>query len=489
MTPSWLRGVIRLKLSELIRELGISLSGHDPGITGITDDSSRVVQGSLFVAVKGFRTDGHLYIEDALRSGAAAVIADNPHYARVPGVHLNTGGDNRKLLPVLAGRFYREPWNRMLTAGITGTNGKTSTARMLGWILESEGISTGIMGTVGHVVAGTRVPADFTTPDALVTAGMMKEMADGGDRACVMEVSSHALSLSRVDMVRFDVAVFTNISRDHLDFHTSMEDYLQAKLKLLALLKAGGSILMGSASDSWPRVSGALTFGFRPSDDFVILDPRADISGSRYTLEFAGERHSVFLSAPGTFSIVNSAGAIAAARALGVRVSRAVESLADFPGVPGRMEKVQGNRDFLVAVDYAHTPDALERVLEQGKQLSRGRLISVFGCGGDRDPGKRPVMGRVAGEISDLCVVTSDNPRTEDPMGIIEGILSGIGDGSRVVVEPDRRKAIRIAIGEARPGDVVIIAGKGHEDYQILGTRKVRFDDREEARRAMEEAP
>jgi len=478
-----------MKLSNLFRGLGIHVEGYDPEITGLTHDSSRVARGSLFVAVKGFRTDGHLYAAKALESGAAAVLADDRDYSGQDRVFFNNGGNNRELLAVLAARFFEEPWNSMLTAGITGTNGKTSTARMLSWILQSRGISTGIMGTVGHVVAGQPVPADVTTPDSLETARLMRDMVNGGDRACVMEASSHALSLARVDMVRFDVAVFTNLSQDHLDFHGSMEEYLKAKLRLLDLLKPAGTPVLGSASKAWPRVSGALNFGYGESDDFRILDGEAGIEGCKYTLHSPDGRQRVTLSAPGVFSIVNSAGAIAAAWAMGVPVEQSKEALVGFPGVPGRMERVEGSRGFLVAVDYAHTPDALERVLLQGRELAEGRLISVFGCGGDRDPGKRPQMGAISGRLADLSIVTSDNPRTEDPILIIGEILAGLGNRSSVIVEPDRRMAIRRAVAEAGQGDVVIIAGKGHEDYQILKTGKIHFDDREEARAALRELP
>ncbi len=476
-----------MKLGRLIEGTGIFSPGYDPEIAGIACDSREVKPGFLFVAVKGFKADGGVYLPDAFSRGAAAAVVQGEDDTGDVRVLRNTGSGNRELLALLAARFFREPWKEMKTAGITGTNGKTSTAHMLAWILESGGTSTGILGTVGHTVAGRGLPADITTPDSLRTAELMRAMADGGDRACVMEVSSHALSLARVDRVRFDAAVFTNISQDHLDFHGTMEEYLKAKLRLLELLKPGGTAVIGSASPEWPSLPGSLRFGFLPGDDFRILRHETGIQGSRYDLATPGGTLEVAVRAPGTFSIVNSAGAVAAAAALGVPPEVSAGALANFPGVPGRMEPVENRRGVLVAVDYAHTPDALERVLSQGRELARGRLISVFGCGGDRDSRKRPLMGAISRRLAHLSVVTSDNPRTEDPMGIIQGILTGMEDMENVVVEPDRRRAIRLAVALAEPGDVVIIAGKGHEDYQILGTGKVHFDDREEARSALGE--
>ena len=477
-----------MRLSSLFLGFGIEVAGYDPEIEGITCDSRNVTSGALFVAISGFRTDGHLHIEEALAAGAAAVLSETAPTSPRSEVFLNPTGDNRAILARLAARFYREPWSGIRCVGITGTNGKTSTAHMLAWILSEAGVPTGIMGTVGHVVAGRHLPADVTTPDSLETTRLMRAMADGGDGACVMEVSSHALSLARVDSVRFNVAVFTNISQDHLDFHGTMEEYLQAKLRLLGLLKPGGRAVMGSVSPEWPAVPGAVTFGVLPGDDFMISGAVTGIEGSSYSLRVPGGAvKEVLLRAPGTFSIVNSAGAIASAAQLGIPIDTAVGALAAFPGVPGRMERVPGAVGFLVAVDYAHTPDALERVLTQGRELARGRLISVFGCGGDRDPGKRPLMGAISRRLAHVSIITSDNPRTEEPGAIIRGILSGIDDMNGVTVEPDRRSAIRTALTTARPGDVVIIAGKGHEDYQILGTVKVHFDDREEAAAVLRE--
>jgi len=358
---------------------------------------------------------------------------------------------------------------------------------MLRWILEAAGIPTGIMGTVGHIAGGQPISASVTTPDSLDVARYMRMMADSGDRACVMEVSSHALALSRVSRVLFDIALFTNITQDHLDFHKNMDDYLNAKKKLFGLLKPDGRSLVGSYSPNWPRVPGAMTFGEDLNDNFRISGTEVGLTGSRFVLHTAGGETRVRISAPGRFNIYNAAGAVAAAVQLGVQAEDAAAALVSFRGVPGRMEAVDCGQDFLVAVDYAHTPDALERVLSQGKALAGKRLIAVFGCGGDRDRRKRPIMGGIAEREADVVIVTSDNPRTENPETIIQEILEGISDRTVTVVEPSRGIAIRLAVSMASGGDVVIIAGKGHEDYQILGAKRIHFDDREYAREALQE--
>lgn len=455
-------------------------------VKGITNDSRRVEPGWLFVAVRGFASDGHSFIDQALGSGASAVVAERPvSGGERRSILLNPLGKNRELLAELSAVFYRSPWMELKTVGITGTNGKTSTAHMLRWILEKNGIRTGIMGTVGHVAGGRAIEAEVTTPDSLEVASYMRRMADSGDRACVMEVSSHALALDRVSSVRFDAAVFTNISQDHLDFHRDMEEYLETKKKLFALLKENGASIVGTYAPRWPHIPGAVTFGEEPGNTWRIGSAVSGISGSSFTMEKDGRATEVKVAAPGGFNVYNGAGAMAAAVELGIPPEEAAQALGSFAGVPGRMESVNCGQKFLVAVDYAHTPDALERVLSQGRELAEKRLIAVFGCGGDRDRRKRPLMGGIASREADLAIVTSDNPRTEDPEQIIEDILRGFPPGSSPMVEPDRKKAIYRAVETARDGDVVIIAGKGHEDYQILGREKIHFDDREHAREAL----
>jgi UDP-N-acetylmuramoyl-L-alanyl-D-glutamate--2,6-diaminopimelate ligase len=472
-------------LGELLEGTGLETASESrTEITSICNDSRRAVPGSLFIAVRGYETDGHFYIDSAFRMGAVAALTEEEISTSGPCI-VNPSGDNRSLLGVLAARFYGSPWNDFCTIGITGTNGKTTTAHMIRWMLEKRGVPTGIMGTIGHVAGGRSEQAGMTTPDSLRVAALMREMVDGGDRACVMEVSSHALSLARVDEVRFDCVLFTNITQDHLDFHHGMEEYLQAKLHLLDLLKQGGAVLAGSGSCEFGVMQGSLTFGALDSDAYRIHDISVSQRESRFTLSTPEGDSVVRLPVPGRINAFNCAGAVAACMETGSALADCVDAISDYPGVPGRLEAVDSGRDFLVAVDYAHTPDALRRVLEQVREISGGRVIVVFGAGGDRDRTKRSLMGEIASSISDIAVVTSDNPRTENPLAIIDDILEGSGRGPDVIVEPDRRKAIDLAIGMAGSGDAVIIAGKGHEDYQVLGREKVHFDDREEARRAL----
>ncbi|MEN8208892.1 MAG: UDP-N-acetylmuramoyl-L-alanyl-D-glutamate--2,6-diaminopimelate ligase [Candidatus Fermentibacteria bacterium] len=477
-------------LSDLLRNTGVQLPGNLARleITSIEDDSRNIVEGSLFVALRGFETDGHDHIEQALDRGAAAVLAEN-QVSDDYRICVNPDNDNRAILSLIASRFYDYPWDELVTVGITGTNGKTSTARMLQWIFERQGIQCGIMGTIGHLVGGEHVKAEMTTPGALATAAMMREMVKKNDRCCIMEVSSHALALCRVDDVRFDAALFTNITQDHLDFHGSMEDYLNSKKHLFDLLKNDGSSIIGTYSSGFPSIEGAVTFGPRENDTYRIDDIFGELGRIAFRLHADGASLPVEMNIPGKFNIFNAAGALAAAIELGIDPLAASQSLKDFPGVPGRFQSVDLGQDYLVAVDYAHTPDALERILRQASELTANRVIIVFGAGGDRDSSKRPIMGRIAESIADIVIITSDNPRTEAPDSIIRDITDGLSSEyqCRIIVEPDRQAAIRSAISIAETGDVVIIAGKGHEDYQILGKEKIHFDDREEAAAALKE--
>jgi UDP-N-acetylmuramoyl-L-alanyl-D-glutamate--2,6-diaminopimelate ligase len=477
-------------LSDLVRKTGIQTPRElaSTEITSIEEDSRKVTPGSLFVAIKGFKTDGHLYIKQALNNGAAAVLTER-QVSEDPRICVNPDHENRKILSLISARFYGYPWDKLVTVGITGTNGKTSTARMLHWILQKHDMQCGIMGTIGHLIGGESVKATVTTPGSLDIARMMREMVQKNDRYCVMEVSSHALSLSRVDNVEFNVALFTNITQDHLDYHRSMAEYLNCKKHLFDLIKKNGRAIIGTYSAGYPEIEGAVTFGLLKSDTYRISKMFGELGKISFLFRAEGVSIPVEMAIPGKFNIYNAAGALSAAVELGIDPESASESLRDFPGVPGRFQSVNLGQDFLVAVDYAHTPDALERILTQASELTENRVIAVFGAGGDRDSSKRPLMGRIAESIADIVVITSDNPRTENPDEIISEIVAGLDSGSpdKIIVEPDRRTAIRSAIRIAEPGDVVIVAGKGHEDYQILGKERIHFDDREEAAAALRE--
>ncbi len=475
-----------MKLQNLLEAAGIIVSDEigELEVSSIEEDSREVTPGSLFVAVTGFDTDGHQYVEQALQRGAVAVVTEYD-VSEDSRVWVNPAGDNRKLLAEISAKFFDYPWNHLISIGITGTNGKTSTSRMLAWILEKHGFQTGIMGTVGHLVGGRNITASMTTPGSRETTMMMNQMVNSGDRYCVMEVSSHALALARVDSVRFDVGLFTNISQDHLDFHESMDEYLRCKMHLFDLLKSDGSAIIGTYAPGFPLLEGAETFGIGENDTFRISDISVELGQVSFCLSQDGTKIPVRMNVPGRFNIFNAAGALAVAVTLGLDPYSAAESMITFKGVPGRFESVELGQDFLVAVDYAHTPDALKRILQQASELAENRVIVVFGAGGDRDVSKRPIMGQIADSLADIVVITSDNPRTEDPDLIIQDILGGIPSRDGLVVEPNRRAAIGIALQTAVAGDVVIIAGKGHEDYQILGKTKIHFDDREEAAAAL----
>lgn len=479
-----------MKLTDLLKDTAILIPGNlaETEISSVEENSGNVVPGSLFVAIRGFETDGHIYIEQALNNGAAAVLAERK-VSDDERICVNPDHENRKILSLIAARFYEYPWDELVTVGITGTNGKTSTAKMLHWIFEKHGIQSGIMGTVGHLIGGENVKASVTTPGALDTAGMMRKMVQKGDGCCIMEVSSHALSLCRVDDVRFDAALFTNISQDHLDYHENMEEYLNCKKHLFDLVKRDGSLIVGTYSAGYPSIDRAVTFGSLDSDTYRISDISCELGRISFLFHTDGASIPVEMSIPGRFNAFNAAGALAAAAELGIDPGSASEYLNDFPGVPGRFQSINLGQDFLVVVDYAHTPDALERILRQASELTEKRIIAVFGAGGDRDSSKRPVMGHIAESIADIVIVTSDNPRTEAPDSIINDITAGLSPESQcqVIIEPDRRGAIRMAIRTAETGDVIIIAGKGHEDYQILGKKKIHFDDREEVAAALRE--
>ena len=413
--------------------------------------------------------------------------------------------DARAAMAPLAARFWGDPTSELRVVGVTGTNGKTTSAFLIREVLEAAGIQCGLLGTVRQVVGGIEEEVERTTPEAIDLQATFRRMLEAGDAACAMEVSSHALALHRTDAVRFEVALFTNLTQDHLDFHGSMEEYFRSK-RLLFEVEPTFSIV--NVDDPYGRRLAeefeCLTFSAEAVEaDFEAHDVTFDTTGAHFTVKTpptglkrpnsgrlrpVGGRIEVRTGLPGHFNVANALGAFAAANALGVSADVAAKGLARAERVPGRFEPVDEGQSFAVLVDYAHTPDSLENVLRAARRLSEGRVLAVFGAGGDRDRDKRPKMGRAGAELSDLAVVTSDNPRSEDPEAIIGEILGGVGNGANVEVEPDRRAAIALALGRARPGDTVVIAGKGHEQGQEFEDgRKVPFDDcqvaREELRR------
>ncbi len=389
--------------------------------------------------------------------------------------------DARAAMAPLAARFYGDPTGELKVVGITGTNGKTTTAFLLREILESAGVRCGLLGTVKQVVGGAEEEVERTTPEAIDLQGTFRRMLDGGDRACAMEVSSHALALHRADGIDFDVALFTNLTQDHLDFHADMEDYFRSKRRLFEM---GPKTAIVNVDDPYGRRLAeefeCVTFSAEGGDADLVA---GDVGITPLGAEFSVGEVAVRTLLPGDFNISNALAAFAAATAMGVEPEIAAAGLAQAAPPPGRFEPIDEGQPFSVLVDYAHTPDSLENVLRAARRLGEGRVISVFGAGGDRDRGKRPQMGRAGAELSDLAIVTSDNPRSEDPEAIVAEILAGIEDRGGVMEEVDRRAAIALALSRAEPGDTVVIAGKGHEQGQEFENgRKLPFDDRDVAR-------
>ena len=495
-----------MKLRELLADTEVAEIAGDTEaeIAGLAYDSRTVGPGTLFFCVPGQRSDGHEFADRAVERGATALVVERLLDVRVTQVRV---ADARAAMASIAVRFWDDPTARLRVAGVTGTNGKTTTAFLIRHVLEAHGTRTGLLGTVKRIVGGVEEEVERTTPEAIDLQRTFRRMLEGGDAACAMEVSSHALVLERTAGVRFAVAVFTNLTQDHLDFHADMEEYFLAKRSLFSSAEPDGSASdepgrgVGTAvinvDDPYgARLAAELRGGheprllsFSPSGeegaDLRAVDVSFDATGSRFRCLAPGGEVGVRMPLPGHFNVENALAAIGACHALGVPADAAAAALASAGRVPGRFEPVDEGQPFAVVVDYAHTPDSLENALGAARELTEGRLIAVFGCGGDRDREKRPLMGAIAARLSDACVVTSDNPRSEEPKVIIAEILAGMTDSEtgEIEVEPDRRAAIALAFEAATPGDTVVIAGKGHEQGQELaGGRKIPFDDREVAR-------
>jgi UDP-N-acetylmuramoyl-L-alanyl-D-glutamate--2,6-diaminopimelate ligase len=449
-------------------------------VTALAYDNRLVTPGTLFFCVPGFTRDGHEYAPDAIARGAAALVVQRPLGLGVPEVLVD---DVRAAMAPAAAKINGDPTAALRAIGITGTNGKTTTAFLIRGLLEAAGRRTGLVGTVNAVVGGRERAMVRTTPEAIDLQRMFAEMRDSGDEAVVMEVSSHALALHRADAIHWAVAIFTNLTQDHLDFHPTMEDYFLAKRRLF---EAGPGVAIVNVDDPYgARLAhdfpDAIRIGIEsPHAQVRARDIESDASGSTFTVDGLTVRSPL----PGRFNVLNVLGALAAVRALGVDDATIAEALTHAARVPGRFEPVDEGQPFAVLVDYAHTPDSLDNVLRAARPLATGRVIVVFGAGGDRDRAKRPLMGAVACEHADVVIVTSDNPRSEDPEAIVAAILEGCGAG--VEVEIDRRAAIERGIGIAEAGDVVIVAGKGHEQGQEFADgHKVPFDDVSVAREAL----
>jgi UDP-N-acetylmuramoyl-L-alanyl-D-glutamate--2,6-diaminopimelate ligase len=468
-------------LAELRRaDLLVTAPAAVPQITNLSTDSRTIRPGMLYLAVRGSQADGHRFIADAVRRGAAAVVVEAPQLSGVPEIVVR---DGRRAALVLASAWHDYPGRKLTLIGVTGTNGKTTTTGIIRHLFNASD-SAGSIGTLGAFDgrgdAIDSTAGSLTTPGPVDLQATLAELARRGVSHVAMEASSHSLDQGRLDGLQFAAGVFTNLTRDHLDYHGNMDSYLSAKLKLTTLLGLQGVEVVNLDDEAWrslPQRSPRVTFGLDPAADLCASDIVMDANGTRFLL--SGRFGIVDSAIPllGDFNVANALAAAACALALGCSLDEVVVRLATAPQVPGRMERIS-ELPCVVLRDYAHTPDALERALTTLRPLTRGRLIVVFGCGGDRDRGKRPLMGRIAAERADLAVVTSDNPRTEDPGAILDEVEQGMGGISHLRI-PDRLEAIRHALGEARPGDTLLLAGKGHETYQVLGTEKVPFDEKE----------
>jgi len=481
-----------MKLNELLQTVKpLAVEGPvDRDITGITYDSRRVMPGNLFVAMRGENTDGHRYVEAAIDRGAAAVVLEregglNPRATRI------RVEDARHTLALASAEFYSHPSQQLKVVGVTGTNGKTTTAFMIKAIMEAAGLGAGLIGTVHYQIGQRIIPASRTTPESVEIQDMMSQMLRANCSGVAMEVSSHALDLQRVAGIDYDVAVFTNLSQDHLDYHGTMKKYFEAKTKLflaLGSMRKRGRAVVNTDNEYGRRLiarlggeNAVVTYGVSSDAAIRALDVRVSADGTYFVVRTPQGSVSVALPLIGRYNVANALAAIGAALSLGIDLGSIERALSTMRPVPGRMEVMDVKQDFHVYVDYAHTEDALRNVLMTVSELTKGRLIVVFGCGGDRDQGKRTPMGEAACELADFSILTSDNPRTEDPSEILKQIEEGfpVGAQSRYQVIADRREAIERALDIARPGDSVLVAGKGHETYQEFADTVVPFSDRQ----------
>lgn len=467
-------------------------------ITSVEYDSRKVERGSCFVALKGLVTDGHIFLGDAVKRGASLLVVESSVQVEksvegeVPVIRVD---DTRKELARLADRFYGHPSEPLGVIGVTGTNGKTTVCCLLQSLLNEAGYKTSRFGTVGYDFPDETKEADKTTPESADLQKMLKHALDWPNPRCVMEVSSHGLALGRLERTRFKGGVFTNITQDHLDFHATMQEYTAAKKRFFTDYDFDYVVINSDdrASAQWLKESifncRVITYGGSESADVRLLKSESDMSGSGISLSTPAGKMEIKTSLPGGYNVYNVMATAAVGIAEGIDAAVIRKSVASLKNVPGRFEKIDEGQDFFVIVDYAHTDNALANALKAARSLTRGQVICMFGCGGDRDREKRKLMGAVADELADVLVVTSDNPRTEEPHKIIDDILKGITrtEGERLHIVPSRREAISLAIKTARKGDIVLLAGKGHEDYQIIGTTRHHFDDREVASEILRE--
>ena len=484
-----------MKLGQLIKNINCKIvqGCADTEVNAVQYDSRKVGRGDLFVCITGFQTDGHKYAKSAIEKGASVIVAE--HMAEGmenSGAAIVITENTRKALALISAAYYDNPSEKINVIGVTGTNGKTTTTYLIKTILDSLGYKTGVIGTIGNMIGKRTLHADRTTPESLELQELFAEMSGEGVSFAVMEVSSHSLALDRVTGVKYSTAIFTNLTQDHLDYHKTMENYMKAKGILFSMAEKAVINIDDAAGAYMRSVAKGLvmTTGIESeSADLRAENISVTAEGVSYTLDYEGRQYPVKLNIPGRFSIYNSLGAIGACLLNGIKMEDILKGLSLNEGVPGRFQSVPNNLGITAIVDYAHTPDGLENILETAHEFAKGRIITVFGCGGDRDRTKRPIMAEIVGKLSDFAIITSDNPRTENPASILDDVEVGMIPTKcpyhKIV---DRREAINEAIRMARKDDVVIIAGKGHEDYQIFADKTIHFDDVEEVKKAFENA-
>lgn len=482
-----LRTVERLmKLKNLIKDIPLEVRGSkEIHISGLCSHSRQVAPGTLFVAKSGTSDDGARYLEEAVATGAPAVLSSFFH-PFLKGVTQLITEDVRTVEGLLAARFYQNPSQALFTVGITGTNGKTTTTYLIKHLLDYVGIPCGLIGTIEYLIGTTRFPSSLTTPDIITTQKLLREMVKQQCGAAAMEVSSIGLVQRRVEGIDYDVAIFSNLTPEHLDYHKTMEEYAAAKELLFRSLRPDAHALFNEDSPWSAQMRRStraipMTYGFSERADLRAHGVKRYATHTEFLLSFGGETVSCAWKLLGQFNIYNGLAAVGALLCKGISLQKIPEALTTFAAVPGRMEPVPNKRGVHIYVDYAHTPDALEKSLSVFQDIGRGKLILVFGCGGERDRQKRPLMAQVAEKYSDRVIVTSDNPRTENPEAIFADIVQGFTASSTHILERDRRKAIVCALAEAGPDDVILIAGKGHETYQIFAHSTLPFDDRQVA--------
>jgi len=486
------------KLNQLLVGAEATLPGSADRVEihQVTCDSRKVQKGTLFFALHGAKADGNAFIEDAIKRGATAVVSEDPApektSVRVPWVHVR---DARKSLATTAANFFEHPANALELVAVTGTNGKTTTTSLVDAIIKASGAKTGLFGTIAYHTPLGDYPAPNTTPESVDLQGFLAEIRDAGGKYAVLEASSHSLSMDRLWGCHFQAAVFTNLTREHMDYHKTFEDYFAAKRKLFEGTGAGApEVAVLNTDDGYGKqlaglAKNTVTYGLESDADITTKKFHLSFEGLHFTAQTPNGKLEVTSRLVGRINVYNLLAAIGAAQALGSSNEVIRKGIQNLESVSGRFQCVDQGQQFLVVVDYAHTDDALENLIRTARELNpKGRIITLFGCGGLKDRTKRPVMGEVAGRLSDLTVLSSDNPRTEDPLKIISDIVVGLQKtNGKYLIEPDREKAIAMAMDEARAGDIVLLAGKGHENYQILADRTLEFDDREMARRALRE--